>query len=119
MPDQQETNMPLETAGKVVTHAVDAMKSSPLAIALLIVNIGFLGFAGYVLGHVAANAGERNKSQLELITTLVKDIRDCRQPRATRKNNGRSSDYTTIPVQGTADHAVHHEAAACYAATER
>jgi hypothetical protein len=23
---------------------------------------------------------ERNKSQLELISTLVKDIRDCRQP---------------------------------------
>ena len=78
MPDQQETNMQLETAGKVATSAVEAMKSTPLAIALLIVNLGFIGFAAYVLGHVAANAGERNKSQLELIAMLVKDVRDCR-----------------------------------------
>jgi hypothetical protein len=65
--------------GKVASSAVDAMKSTPLAIALLVVNIGFLGFAAYVLGEVAANASERNKSQLELITNLVRDIRDCRQ----------------------------------------
>jgi Tfp pilus assembly protein PilV len=55
------------------------MKSTPLAIALLVVNVGFLGFAAYVLGEVAANASERNKAQLELITNLVRDIRDCRQ----------------------------------------
>ena len=70
--------MPIETTGKVATSAIEAMKATPLALALLVVNVGFLGFAGYVLGHVAANAGERNKSQLELINALVKDIRDCR-----------------------------------------
>jgi hypothetical protein len=58
--------------------AVSAMSSQPLAIALLIINIGFLGFAGYVLGQVAANAAERNKTQMELIAKLVGDIRDCR-----------------------------------------
>jgi hypothetical protein len=46
---------------------------------LLIVNVGFLGFAAYILGEVAANASERNKAQLELISNLVRDIRDCRQ----------------------------------------
>jgi hypothetical protein len=71
---------PVETTGKVAASAVEAMKSTPLAIALLVVNVGFLGFAGYVLGEVAANSRERNKSQLELIGTLVKDIRDCKQP---------------------------------------
>ena len=45
-----------EQAAKVAHSAVDAMKSTPLAIALLIVNVGFLGFAAYVLGEVAANA---------------------------------------------------------------
>jgi Tfp pilus assembly protein PilV len=70
-----------EAAGKVATSAIDAMKSTPLAIALLIVNVGFLGFAAYILGEVAANASERNKAQLELISRLVTDIRDCRQPR--------------------------------------
>jgi hypothetical protein len=67
-----------EEAGKVGTAAVGAMSSQPLAIALLIINVGFLGFAGYVLGEVAANAVERNKMQMDLITKLVSDIRDCR-----------------------------------------
>jgi Tfp pilus assembly protein PilV len=73
------SNIP-EEAGKVASSAIEAMKSTPLAIALLVVNVGFLGFAAFVLGEVAANASERNKAQLELITALVKDIRDCRQP---------------------------------------
>jgi Tfp pilus assembly protein PilV len=55
------------------------MQSTPLAIALLVVNVGFLGFAAYVLGEVASNASERNKTQMELIAQLVSDIRDCRQ----------------------------------------
>jgi hypothetical protein len=67
-----------EEAGKVGHAAVSAMSSQPLAIALLIINVGFLGFAGYVLGQVAANASERNKTQMELISKLVNDIRDCR-----------------------------------------
>jgi len=67
-------------AAKVAGTAIDAMKSTPLAIALLIVNIGFLGFAAYILGHVAENAQERTKEQSTLIAKLVTDIRDCRQP---------------------------------------
>ena len=70
---------PVGTTGKVLGGAIDAMKSAPLAIALLIVNVGFLGFAAYLLGEVAANSRERNKSQTELIGKLVTDIRDCRQ----------------------------------------
>jgi hypothetical protein len=68
-----------EEAGKVGTAAVGAMSAQPLAIALLVVNIGFLAFAGFVLGEVASNASERNKQQMELIAKLVTDIRDCRQ----------------------------------------
>lgn len=71
--------MPIEATGKVAASAIEAMKSTPLALALLIVNIGFLGFAAYILGEVAANASERNKTQMELIVKLVGDIRDCRQ----------------------------------------
>jgi hypothetical protein len=55
------------------------MRSTPLAIALLFVNIGFIGIGAYVLGEVASNAAERNKTQMELIVQLVGDIRDCRQ----------------------------------------
>jgi hypothetical protein len=68
-----------EEGGKVVTATVDAMRSVPLAIALLAVNAGFLGFSGYFLSQVSVNARERDKVQGELITTLVTKIadRDC------------------------------------------
>jgi uncharacterized protein HemX len=68
-----------EQAGKVADSAVKAMASTPLAIALIIVNVIFLGVAAYILGKVAENAQERNQTQNELITKLVSDIRDCRQ----------------------------------------
>jgi hypothetical protein len=64
-----------EEAGKVASTAVESMKSVPLAIALLVVNAAFLGFNGYVLSEVSANARERNKDQMELIGRLVKDCR--------------------------------------------
>ena len=68
-----------EEGGKVATAAVGALSAQPLAIALLVINIGFLGFAGYVLGEVGANASERNNQQMQLISKLVSDMRDCRQ----------------------------------------
>jgi len=68
-----------EEAAKVANTAIDAMRSTPLAIALLLVNVGFLGFAAYVLGEVSENSHARNASQLELINSLV---RECRQPLA-------------------------------------
>lgn len=68
-----------EEAGKVATSAIGALSGTPTAIALLAINLAFLGFAIYVLGEVASNATERNKTQMDLITKLVSDIRDCRQ----------------------------------------
>ena len=73
--------MPIEAPGKVAESAVSAMKSVPLAIALLLGNVGFLAFAAYVLGEVATNSRERNVSQTALIEKLITDIRDCRAPR--------------------------------------
>ena len=68
-----------EEAGKVADTAVKAMSGSPLSIALLVVNIGFLGFCVYILGEVAENARARNQQQMDLIVKMVTDIRDCRQ----------------------------------------
>lgn len=62
--------MVIKESAEAVTATVNAMKSTPLAIALLVVNIGFLAFAAYVLGEVSANAQERNKNQMELIARL-------------------------------------------------
>ena len=67
--------MVAEEIGKVATSTLEAMKSTPLAIALLVVNVAFLAFATYVLGAVARNASERNQSQIELIGKLVAECR--------------------------------------------
>jgi hypothetical protein len=67
--------MVIEQTGKVASGVVEAMKSTPLAIALLVVNVAFLVFATYVLGAVARNASERNHSQIELIGKLVAECR--------------------------------------------
>jgi hypothetical protein len=67
----------VEEAAKVGTAAVESMKSAPLAIALLLVNLGFIGFNGYILSAVASNANERNKTQMDLIARLANDVREC------------------------------------------
>lgn len=64
-----------EEAGKVGTAAVEAMRSTPLALALLLVNACFIGFVAYVLSIVGNNAAERNQSQTQLIEKLVTECR--------------------------------------------
>jgi len=73
-----------EEGGKIATAAVQSMQGTPLGIALLVVNLAFLAFVGYLLGEVAENARTRNTSQMDLIAKLVTDIRDCRQPNGPR-----------------------------------
>jgi len=73
--------MPIETSGKLI----DAMRGTPIVLALLVVICATLIFAAYLLGVVASAAGERNKAQLELIESLVKDIRDCRTQRTSAR----------------------------------
>lgn len=68
-----------EEAGKAAGSVIDAMKGVPMLLAMLIINLGFLGIIVYFMGEAAANSSERNKTQLELIHKLVTDIRDCRQ----------------------------------------
>lgn len=72
--------MPIEATGKVASGVVESMKATPILLAAMIIIMGSLLFAAYLLGQVAAQAGERNKAQLALIEKLVTDIRDCRQP---------------------------------------
>jgi uncharacterized membrane protein len=66
-----------EQAGKVATTVVDSFKGTPMLLALLLVNAGFLGILVYLMAGAVANSNERNKMQLELIAKLITDIRDC------------------------------------------
>ena len=60
----------------VTKTAIHAMRDQPLSLALLLVNCIFLGFSAYLLKEVSENSKERNKSQTEMIQTL---LRNCRQ----------------------------------------
>jgi hypothetical protein len=86
-----------EELGKTAVGTVEAMKTSPLALALLVVNGLFLGLMAYVLGQVAANAAERNKGQMELIVRLAEDLRDCRGPK-TNSNSLLRLYPPTLPI---------------------
>jgi hypothetical protein len=68
-----------EEGGKVASGVVDAMKGTPMLLVVLLINAAFLGVIVYLMGEAVANSAERNKTQLELISKLVGDIRDCRQ----------------------------------------
>jgi len=63
--------MVIKETAEAVSVTAKALQSTPLAFALLIVNIGFLAFAAYILGEVSANAQERNRNQMELIGKLA------------------------------------------------
>jgi hypothetical protein len=69
----------IEEGGKVANGLIEAMKNAPLALALLVVNFAFLGFCGYLLHEVAANARERNQQQMQMISSLVTS---CSAPRS-------------------------------------
>jgi hypothetical protein len=95
--DQPQTIV--QGATRVGSLAVESMRSVPLAIALLVVNLGFLGFTGYILTHVAQNANERNQTQMDLIVKLVSDIRDCRQ--APKQQSIQSPVFKLPPIMPT------------------
>ena len=69
-----------EEAGKAVSGTIDALKSTPTAIALLVLNVVFLLFAVYLLGEVASNSSERNKTQTDLIAKLIAECRQVPKP---------------------------------------
>jgi ABC-type amino acid transport system permease subunit len=56
----------------VVSTAVDAMRSTPLAVALLMVNLGFLLFAGYIAHEATRNTRAREQQHMELVLAILK-----------------------------------------------
>jgi len=58
---------------EVATSTIDAMKSTPLAVALLAVNLGFLGFTTYLVSEASKNARSREVSHNELVLAILKE----------------------------------------------
>ncbi len=57
----------------VVSTAVDAMRSTPLAVALLMVNLGFLLFAGFIAKEATQNTRIREQQHMELVLAILKN----------------------------------------------
>ena len=87
-----------EETGKAIGGIVGTMKGTPMILALLLINVCFLGAVVYLMGEAVANSAARNQQQLGLIEKLVTDIRDCRQgPRNGRYDPTTKSLIRTVP----------------------
>ena len=87
-----------EETGKAIGGIVDTMKGTPMILALLLINVCFLGAVVYLMGEAVANSAARNQQQLGLIEKLVTDIRDCRQgPRNGRYDPSTKSLIRIVP----------------------
>jgi hypothetical protein len=64
--------MPIEATGKVATGAIDALRSQPLALALILINLAFLAFGGWTLKLVADRSAARDTALIKLAD------RDCK-----------------------------------------
>jgi hypothetical protein len=53
----------LEEGGKVATGIVDNLKTQPLALAILVINVLFLGFMGFII-HSLKEQAERKDALL-------------------------------------------------------
>ncbi|MCA1455916.1 hypothetical protein I6F35_22375 [Bradyrhizobium sp. BRP22] len=74
----------LEEGGKVASGTVEALKSQPLALALVIVNVLFLLGGGYVAHNFMHALGEATLRKDALLADLAKR---CIVPSPTSKEN--------------------------------
>jgi hypothetical protein len=63
--------MTFENVSKAATHAVEALRSTPVAIALIAVNALFLVAAVLVLRDVASNARARSETEAKLFQQVI------------------------------------------------
>jgi hypothetical protein len=76
-----------EEAGKVATGTVDALKSQPLALALVVVNVLFLAVGGYALHDVGGSMKARQIRQDELLASLMERCLYAMPPQHKQESN--------------------------------
>jgi hypothetical protein len=86
----------LEEGGKALGSIVDAMKSSPLALALILVNLVFIVFTTYILHELAENQRIRMAAQEKILTQLIRDCTSGRKPE--EQSMLRLPPVPTIPI---------------------
>jgi hypothetical protein len=78
---------PVEEAGKVATSVVESLKSQPLAIALIVINILFLLGVGYLLRDLSERQATSTERKDALIADMMKKAYECAMP-SRRSNEG-------------------------------
>jgi hypothetical protein len=61
-----------EEAGKAVGGVVDALKSTPVVLGLILMNVLFLATALWFLHEVATNTRARNSEQTQLLAECMR-----------------------------------------------
>lgn len=74
-----------EEGGKVATATVESLKSQPLALALVLINVLFLVGGGFVLHDIANRIEARNE---KADARLSEALRHCVVPLPPRKEEG-------------------------------
>ena len=64
---------PVEEGGKVATSVIESMKSQPLALAVIVVNVLFLVAGLWFLHEIAALTSARQQRSDQLLVELVRD----------------------------------------------
>lgn len=92
----------LEEGGKAVGVIAQSMQSTPLALALLVVNASFIGFFAYLMSEVSANARARDATQSELVKTLIDSCGNKPKPsllfRSIQRREPPPATETTVPA---------------------
>lgn len=75
-----------EEAGKTARSVVEGLKSTPLVLALILMNLIFIGFLVWLLNEISSNNRaqiKQNETQIahnaKMITELQESLRVCRE----------------------------------------
>jgi len=72
----------VEEGGKVASGVIEGLKSQPLALALIVLNIVFIIFVGWLAKTINARTETQYKGKDEQITTLLQKLDTISEVRA-------------------------------------
>ena len=70
---------PVEEGAKVATSVVEGLKSQPLSLALIVLNLVFIGFVGWLASEFNARTTHQYEVKDQLIARLIDKCRDSQQ----------------------------------------
>lgn len=70
---------PLEETGKVVGGVVDGLKSQPMALAMIVLNVLFLGALLWIVHEIATTRRLEREAQANLWRELQVTCQHCRE----------------------------------------